>query len=143
MLNRLPIRLSSLYLDKKIETETFTKLMTESHHSVFMRMYCIANGIKERQEFLELETTENIRLVAAVTTIPALTGEAKEQFRVTKFRNKFNRSPYYIVRVILSDLNSGKDLIDFKHKTSNEEEVYNLLPVLEDKINKTQWNKVD
>ena len=143
MLNRLPIRLSSLYLDKKIETETFTKLMTESHHSVFMRMYCIANGIKERQEFLELETAENIRLVASVTTIPSLKGEAKDQFNITKFKNKFNRVPHYIVRVILSDLNSGKDLIDFKHKTSNEEEVYNLLPVLEDKINKTQWNKVD
>ncbi len=143
MLNRLPIRLRGLYLDKKIETETFTKLMTESHHSVFMRMYCIANGIKERQEFLELETDENIRLVASVTTIPSLRGEAKDQFNITKFKNKFNRVPHYIVRVILSDLNSGKDLIDFKHKTSNEEEVYNLLPVLEDKINKTQWNKVD
>lgn len=143
MLNRLPIRLRGLYLDKKIETETFTKLMTESHHSVFMRMYCIANGIKERQEFLELETDENIRLVASVTTIPSLMGEAKDQFNITKFKNKFNRVPHYIVRVILSDLNSGKDLIDFKHKTSNEEEVYNLLPVLEDKINKTQWSKVD
>jgi len=144
MAKSLPIKLSSLYLTQGLEHESFMKILGDRNPSVFFRMMYIANGVKERQEFLELNDREKERyyLIAAIYTRCNLLGEAKEQFNKTIYKNRMNYSPHYRIRLLLTDKLTNRDIIDFEYITSKQKDVYDMIPRLENKINKVLW-KID
>lgn len=137
MATSLPIKLDSLYLTQSLDKESFYKILGDGNPSVLFRMYYLAAGIKERQDFLELteEEKSNYYLTAAIYTKSRLHGAALEQFQKTAYKNKMNHSPYYRIRVILNEKRSGKDIINFETKISNKTKVYDLVESLKIKIN--------
>jgi len=141
MTRTLPINLGGLYLSKKIETDSFTKLLADNNPSVIFRMYYIANGVKERQVFLELNNTEEYSLIAAVYTKSNLKGDAKDQISAVSIKNRMIYTPHYRVRVILTHKKTGNEVFDFEHITSSEREIYNLIPVIKNKIDNLLWIK--
>lgn len=145
MTELIPVRLNSLYLNKKLESETFIKLLGDNNPPVIFRMYYIANGVKERQEFLKLseEDSKNYTILAALYTKSRLSGEAKDQIDSCSIKNRMNYTPHYRIRLILTDKKTGFELLDFNHITSNETEIYNLIQKLKKRVDAILWNQLD
>lgn len=140
MVQNLPITLSDLYIHKKIEKDTFLKMLRDSHSSVFIRLYNIVNGVKDRQEFLELKDNE-YSLSATINTKTFLIGEARDQFSLAKVK-KAKQTPHYKIRVILTSNQTGITIFDFEHKTSSKNEVYDLIPLIKKQIDSI-WKRKD
>lgn len=105
-------------------------------------MYNITNGIKERQDFLQLDGSAEHYLSASITTNTMLCGEALQQFRTLGFRarRKYN-SPHYRIRAYMTHQYTGKELFNFETITSNVDKVYELTHLLHTKINTILWKK--
>lgn len=139
MVQRLKINLSDLYIQKKLHHDTLVKILGDKNPLVLFRMYCIANEIKERQDLFEISDS-NYFMLSSVTTRPALKGPAREQAKVMKMKG-LDKSPYYKIRIIITDKKTNTDVFSFEHKTSKKEVVYDLIPRLETKINNLLWTK--
>ena len=134
MVQTLKYNLKPLYISKKLHQDTVISLLNAKNNSVAYRMYCIANDIIERQELFEL-ISDDYFITSAIITKPALICDAKEQSILFKIKKT---TPYYKIKVIITDKKSGKNVFNFQHITSNQKHIYNLIPRLEDKIN-TIW----
>lgn len=145
MTELVPVRLNSLYLTKRLDSDTFTKLLGDNNPPVIFRMYYIANGVKERQEFLKLseDESEEYNLLAALYTKSKLTGEAKEQIDSCSIKNRMNYTPHYRIRLILTHKKTGFEVLDFVHITSSEKEIYNLIQELKKRVDTILWNQLD
>jgi hypothetical protein len=142
MVRLIPFKLDILYITNKLHTETATRMLGERRSNVIFSLYNIANGIKQRQHFLELEQPEGYHFSASITTNTVLVGEALQQFKNLRFRARQGyASPHYRIRVYLTDARSGKSLFDFEHCTSNRDRVYSLVNQLIKKINNILWKK--
>jgi len=132
MVRILPYKLKDLYIDKKLHVDTVTVLLKNSNPFTSYRMYCIANDIIERQELFELED-EKYSITSSIITKPALHGEAKEQSFLFKIKKQ---TPYYKVKATVTENSSRLEIFRFEYTTSNQKEIYNLIPKLQNKINK-------
>lgn len=133
MVKSLKVNLNDLYIEKKLHHDTLVKILGDNNPLVLFRMYCIANEIKERQELFEIDNKDYFML-SSITTKPSLKGEAREQAKVVKMKG-LEKSPYYKIRIIITEKKTNIDVFSFEYKTSKKEAVYNLIPRLETKIN--------
>lgn len=142
MVQAIPFSLRELYIEKKIHPDTLNTILAEKRYKTFHQMYNIVNEVKERQDFLQMVEHNDYFMTAAVTTVTALKGDAREQYRALKFRGKKEfGTPHYRIRAIFTNKTTGKDDFDFTYRTSNRELVYNTVPRLVTKINKLLWKK--
>ena len=139
MVKALPIELKKLYVDKKVHHDTFTKVLADKNRQVLYSMYYLANGIIERQELFNCDDSEYL-VFSTITTKIGLIGESKEQAKIAKLKG-LAKSPYYKVRVIINRKIDNRLVFDFKYKTTNKVDVYDLIPRLEKRINNLLWKK--
>ena len=67
----------------------------------------------------------------------AYVGEAKSQASIVKEMKKYLKlSPRYTVRCRIHTINSAKEIFAFKHVTSSQDKVYELVSQLEEHITK-------
>ena len=113
------VRLKNQYIGKKIEAGTLKKVLDSTYHTAY-RLYLIANGIKELQEFADIDS-EEYSLTAYVKTECGFIGEAKEQiWAITHLQPLLRKTPKYILRCELKHLMSNKVIykcvLEHKHK---------------------------
>lgn len=135
MIKRIPIDLERNYATKPLEAATFTKILVNDNHHITHRIYLIANELKDFQPFMELEH-DRLTISANISIQFGYAGAAKEQALLIKaMRVKVNQMPEYTISLTISEKINRVDLFSFKHKTSNKQEVYDLIEKLEQKIN--------
>ena len=135
MLERLPLQLTSLYIDQPLETETFRVAVKDGNFGTMNRLYYITNGIKESQDFLELTDHPAYTLSARVGVQCAYIGRAKQQIEILKFMKRYlGVSPRYQMRVRLYRKNGTEAIFSFNHDTRDESKIYTLTNIIEDKI---------
>ena len=133
MVQKLPIQFKDLYVDKKVHHDTFVKILGDNNPLVLFRMYYIVNDVIERQELFNIDDDKYF-MISSVTTKIGLKGEAKEQAKIARLKG-IHRSPYYKIKIIITEKKSNNEIFYFNYKTSNKQEIYNLIPKLENKIN--------
>lgn len=142
MVRQIPFSLGDLYIKKKLHPDTISAILKDGgKYRVFRTMYDIANDVNTRQDFLEVSKGSGYLVTAAITTVTALRGDAKEQLRNLTLKNYSEPSPHYRMRVIFTDISNGETAFNFEYRTSNQSEVYDKVPKLVKKINKLIWKK--
>jgi hypothetical protein len=141
MVKALPIELKDLYVGKKVHHDTFTQILGDKNPLVLFRMYYTVNDVVERQELFEC-TDDKYFVLSSISTKIALTKDAKEQAKVARLKG-LHKSPYYKIRVIITEKRSNTQVFDFEHKTTRKSQVYDTIPILEKRINKLLWKIED
>lgn len=135
MLNRKTINLNKKWITKPLHKDAFAQVVIKGNASTMHRLYMITNEIEDRQDFLELQKNDKLNLTAVIIIKPGYTGMAKSQAEILKFmRNKVIQRPEFTIKVYIYDKIKMLDIFNFKHITTNEKEVYNLIPKLQEKI---------
>ena len=133
MVKRIPIELHKKYITKILEPETLTKVLAQDSPQVMHRIYLLANDLKDYQPFMELEH-ERLTISASVSIKHGYAGAAKEQAQIFKLMKKrVQQRPEYTITFVVSEKINMVEVFKFKHTTSNEQEVYDLIHKLEEK----------
>ena len=125
-IQRERVHLPSLYTSTSLNPNTIKAIMSSPYETAY-RMYLIAEGIKETQDFATIHTNE-YTLTAVVRNVCAFTGDAKRQIMtIPKFNVLLSKRPVYVVKCELRCLSTNKILYrcEFKHK--NQELIYNQI----------------
>ena len=120
------VHLPSLYVSTRLNHNTLAAVMSSPNETVY-RLYLIAEGIKETQDFATIDTNE-YTLTAIVRNVCAFNGDAKRQIiTIPKFNDLLLKRPLYIVKCELRSLLTNKILYrcEFKHK--RQELIYNQI----------------
>ena len=134
MITRLPIDLTKKYITKALDSETFTKVLLDDKPQVMHRIYLIANSLKDYQPFMELKH-ERLALSANLSIKHGYAGAAKEQASLVKTMTpKVIQRPEFTISLTMSEKLNMVERFTFKHTTTNEQEVFNLIAKLEEKI---------
>ncbi len=127
-------RLLSPYLNKKLEPGTLKAVLDSSYHTTY-RLYLIANGIKELQDFASLES-EKYTLTAHVKTECGFVGDAKEQiWSITHLQPLLQKKPLYTLRCELKHLMTNKVIYKCTTEHKNPEVIYNQIQECIDNLN--------
>lgn len=109
MIKRIPIRLPSFYISKKIETSAFKTALASTYQTAY-RLYLITNGIKDFIEFIEYEGDDYF-IRAAVKTQASFIGEAKEQVHSVKHLSPLVKNkPLYTIKCSVTCKKTNKEL---------------------------------
>lgn len=143
MVNRIKVRLDKKYITKPLDKDTLLKVISSEHPSVLHRLYMIVNEVNDHQYFMELEHP-TLACTAKIKTTYAYAGEAKEQASVVGFmkRKVKERHSYSIILTIYEKVGM-KELFRFNHKTTNIDDVINVINKLEEKTLEICQSKVD
>ena len=134
MIARLPIDLENIYITKSLHSDTLVATLKEKSHHILHRLYLVTNGLKDRQPFLELEH-EKYSVSAHVNIKHGYALEAKEQASVLKIMKPvLNTRPEYTISLFIYEKVNMLEVFKFRHTTTNKNEVYNLIAMLENKI---------
>lgn len=127
-------RLLRPYINKKLETGTLKAVLDSSHQTAY-RLYLIANGFKEIQEFASIES-ESYSLTAYVKTECGFVGEAKEQiWAITHLQPLLTKKPLYTLRCELRHLMTNKVIYKCTLEHKNPDEIYNQIQECIDNLN--------
>lgn len=138
MIQKLPINIERNYITKGLDPDTLTALIKENNYRIAEKIYCIANGIKEINHFMEIVDRDDLRLHATVRIYPAFAGEAKLQASSIPFiRTKLISTPHYILRCRLYTTRTYDDVFNIEHKTTSTDKIYDMCDELEKYISKT------
>lgn len=108
-MKRIPIRLPSYYISKKIEISAFKTALGSTYQTAY-RLYLITNGIKDFIEFIEYEGDDYF-IHAAVTTKASFIGEAKEQVQSIKHLSPLIKNkPIYTLKCSVTCKKTNKEL---------------------------------
>ena len=119
-------RLFSPYISKKIDSGTLQKVL-ESPYQTAYRLYLIANGIKELQEFASIKS-EEYDLTAYVKTECGFVGDASKQvWSITHLQPLLRKKPLYTIRCELKHLMSNNVIYKCTLEHKNPEEIYNQI----------------
>lgn len=120
------VRLKNQYITKKIETGTLKKVLNSTHNTAY-RLYLIANGISEFQEFIDINS-EEYSLIAYVKTECGFVGEAKEQiWAITHLQPLLRKTPKYILRCELKHLMTNNVIYKCVLEHKNKDVMYNQI----------------
>jgi hypothetical protein len=134
MIKRIPIDLSKLYVTQPLEQETYLKVVADGNPGVMHRIYLIANELKDRQIFMELEHNE-LAVSAAISTKFGYSGAARNQAGVIKFmKDRIKQTPEYNLSFRVYKKVNMVDVFEIKHKTTNKQKIYDLIAQLEEKL---------
>ncbi len=137
MIQRLKFDITKPYITEPLEVETFAKACADSHPSVLNRLYYISNGKKELVPVFELSDHPVYIAKALVSMQCAYAGEARSQASVVKDMKKYLKlTPRYTIRCRIHTINSAKEIFAFKHVTSSQDKVYEVIAQLEQHITK-------
>lgn len=119
-------RLFKQYISKKIEPGTLQKVLDSSHQTTY-RLYLIANGIKEIQEFASI-SDEEYDLIAYVKTECGFVGEASKQvWAITHLQPLLQKKPLYTLRCELKNMMSNKVIYKCVLEHKNPEVIYDQI----------------
>jgi hypothetical protein len=131
---RNKIALDKRYITTPLDSETLTKLMTQNNAGVMHRIYLIKNDLIKRQSFLEVDGSERYIVNANISINYAYAGDAKRQASVIGFmRELIKLKSDYVVNFTIQNKSDMKEIFKFKHVTTNDKEVIELMDRLEQK----------
>ena len=120
------IRLSNLYISKKLELKTLKQVLNSTYHTVY-RLYLITNSIKEVQDFADIKC-DKYSLTAYVKTECGFIGEAKSQvWEVLHLQPLLLKKPKYTVRCELRNIQSNNSIYKCVLEHKNPEVIYNQI----------------
>lgn len=129
------IRLNNPYISKKLESRTLKEVLDSNYHTAY-RLYLIANGIKELQQFADIRGDE-YSLTAYVKTECGFVGDAKSQiWQVTHLQPLLLKKPKYTLRCELKHLQSNQTIYKCVLEHKNQEAIYNQVQECIDNLNK-------
>lgn len=138
MIQRIPIDIERNYITKGLDPDTLTALVKEDNYRIAEKIYCIANGIKEVNHFMEIVDRDDLRLHATIRIYPAFAGEAKLQASSVPFiRPRLRSTAHYILRCRLYTTRTYDDVFSIEHKTASTDKIYEMCNELEEYISKT------
>ncbi len=141
MIQRLTFDITQPYIIEPLEQETFVKACVDSHPSVLHRLYYISNNKKDINIALELVDHPTLIGKVSVHMQCAYVGRAKAQASAIVGMKKYlKHSPRYTVNCRIHTINGAKEVFTFKHVTTNQGKVYDLLAELENIITKRYYN---
>jgi hypothetical protein len=134
MITRLPINLTNTYITRALHCDTLPAVLAENNPHIMHRLYIVTNGLKERQHFLELKH-DNYNISATINTSFGYAENAREQASLIKaMSTKIKNRPQFTISFSIHERANMVELFNFKHIATNEQDVYNLIPKLENKI---------
>lgn len=134
MIKRISVDLNKKYITKPLHSDTLTKALTENSHHILHRLYLVTNGLKDRQPFMEIEH-ERYTVSAHINIQHGYAEGAREQASAFKMmKPKVTKIPQFTISFTISEKVNMVEVFKFKHVTTSEQEVYNLIKRLEDKI---------
>jgi hypothetical protein len=134
MIKRLPIDLTKSYVTKPLNPDTYLQVVTDGNPGVMHRIYLIANELKDRQHFMELEH-EDLSVSAVISTKFGYSGDAKNQAGLIKFmKDRVNQRPEFTLSFRVYKKVNMIDLFEIKHRTTNRQKIYDLIAELEEKL---------
>jgi hypothetical protein len=134
MTTRLPIDIETNYITKPLHSDTLTATLKDNSSQILHRLYLITNGLKDRQPFLEIES-EDYNITANVIIKHGYAQDAKEQASVLKImKQRIAVRPEYTISFSITRKQDTVTVFNFKHTTTNKQEVYNLTSMLETKV---------
>lgn len=120
------VQLIKPYATTKLNHNTLKAVIKSPLETVY-RLYLIAEGIKEVQEFATIHSDE-YSLTAIVKTECAFIGEAKDQIRtIPKLNALLTRRPLYIVKCELRHLMTNDIVYRCEFKHNKEAAIYNQI----------------
>lgn len=126
MLTRNKVILKEPYLTKKIEPSALKTVLGSTHQTAY-RLYCITNGIKERQDFLHLKDSP-YELSAYIKTEACVASGAKEQvWSIKHLQPILKRKPKYVLRCYLIDKKTNKEIYKCTDETLRKDSIYALI----------------
>jgi len=134
MTTRLPIDIETNYITKPLHSDTLTAKLKDNSSQILHRLYLITNGLKDRQPFLKIES-EDYDITANVIIKHGYAQDAKEQASVLKImKQRIAVRPEYTISFSITRKQDMVTVFNFKHTTTNKQEVYNLTSMLETKV---------
>jgi len=132
---RNKIKLDKKYITKALDKESLGKVITSDNPGIVHRIYLLQNDLKKRQDFLEVTDSDKYIVNANVSTNYAYAGAAKRQAEVIGFmRDLVRKRPEFIINFSIQRKQEMKDVFNFKHVTTNVNEVVELMNKLELKV---------
>jgi len=129
---RNKIRLDKRYLTEPLDTESLGKVLSSGNAGIVHRIYLIKNGVKKRQVFLEVDDDDTYIVNANISINYAYAGAAKKQAEVISFMKQLiKKKPEFIVNFTISRRDNMKEIFNFKHITTSENELVELTNKLE------------
>lgn len=117
------VELNSLYITKKIEASAFKTMLASTYQTAY-RLYYITNGIKELQNFYEVEDSL-YTVMATVKTEAALAGDARQQaWNVKHLHPLLNKKPKWIVKCSITEKSSNDCIYKSYFVSKNEMSIY-------------------
>lgn len=134
-IKRNKIRLDKKYITKALDRESLLKIIASNNPGIVHRIYLLQNELKKRQDFLEVIDSDRYIINANVSTNYAYAGDAKKQAEVIGFmRDLVRKRPEFIINFSIQRKQDMKDVFNFKHVTTNVNEVVELMDKLELKV---------
>jgi|TARA_B110000908_G_C10243339_1_gene447335 hypothetical protein len=129
---RNKVRLEKRYITTPLDTDTLGKLLTSKNAGILHRIYLIKNDLVKRQVFLEVDDEENYIVNANISMNYAYAGAAKRQADVISFmKDLLKVKPEFIVSFTVQRKDNMEEIFTFKHVTTNDTEVVDLMNKLE------------
>ena len=129
---RNKIRLDKRYITEPLDTESLGKVISSNNPGIVHRIYLIKNGLKKRQVFLEVDDNKNYIVTANVSSNYAYAGAAKKQASVISFmKTLIEKNPEFIINFTVQRKDNMQEVFNFKHVTTNVEELVEIMNKLE------------
>jgi len=129
---RNKIRLDKRYITTPLDAESLGKIISSNNPGIVHRIYLIKNGLTKRQVFLEVDDNENYIVTANVSSNYAYAGAAKKQAEVISFmRTLIKKNPEFIINFTVQRKDNMEEIFNFKHITTNVEELVEIMNKLE------------
>ena len=144
MINRIKLtNLEKTYITKKLDSETFLKVLSGEHPSILHRLYLIANEVKEEQHFMELDH-EVYQCSAKVKIKFGYSGDARRQASTVKFmKERLKIVPKFLILFRIYEKVGMKEIFQFRHETTNIDDLITEINKLEIKTKEICQNKVN
>jgi hypothetical protein len=129
---RNKIRLDKRYITEPLDSESLGKIISSNNPGIVHRIYLVKNGLKKRQVFLEVDDNENYIVAANVSSNYAYAGAAKKQAEVISFmKTLIKKNPEFIINFTVQRKDNMQEIFNFKHVTTNVEELVEIMNKLE------------
>ena len=129
---RNKIRLDKRYITEPLDSESLGKIISSNNPGIVHRIYLIKNGVTKRQVFLEVDDDDNYIVNANIGINYAYAGAAKKQAEVISFmRELVKKKPEFIINFTVQRKDNMEEIFNFKHVTTNVNEVVELTNKLE------------
>ena len=136
-ITNLNIDLSKKYINEPLQKEALVEVVKGGSHFTAHRLYLIVNGLKERYKFLEVDDHEKYVVSASVYVKYAYAGKAKHEVDSISFMKPLlKQKNEYKISFYITERETRKELFSFKHTTTSQQELCDLINDLRNKTQK-------